>query len=512
MHSEQTVDIPIARFAEAFLRCVIVVAVLIGGYIAIEPMLRDDVTLPDEKVAEAFGWEEEEFDEFLKDIEREQLISVLSEWVIDPSIPFEPRTRVILNQIKAAQKIASSPLNQRKFFGVSQELLLRSELAKMGLRQGVFDADQIKALKDLASLYKSVSFDSDSRESIAVNENARMGEIVAETVALVETESPKDDIGLVNELLEKVRNLSDHFVRNSKTGLELTELAELAKQRLDQLGKPKLFSNRFEDLLNDLHSENTSFRIEELAKLDCLEASASQLDYLPSDSTEFKDRFLVQFRRKLDQVLEVESISQSDYVMIMSKLSDIAESGWPRQSAEMLDSVANSFREKDDFPALEDEFLKLKSRLAWVGSKFPLDLFQTVENRAPAFRDSGALATIMIFISLKNHKASDNRFKQLGRVYNTVFRNATIDFVVVFLHEDDQRNGLQNMRRLDNEMPQVDFWHLNVNSPKGKELAQSIEIDETPYVQILDRSRRVTAINPRPKIVVDILNRLNAQD
>lgn len=512
MQTEKGIDVPVTRFAEAFLRGVIVIGSVVAGFIYLAPMLTEkEIEVSNDDIVKAFAFDDLQFSEFLKNCDREQLVEVLDEWVVDPDVPFEDRQHVLLNQIKAAKKIARSRMTQLRIFGSSKELELRSDLALAHLKNNVFDPDQNKALIDLASLYKSIHFD-ESKEAETVNENARLAAIVGETVEIVETEQPENVKFRIDDLLVQVGELSEQFIDSSDTGKKLNKLAELSRTRLSELDKSTKFADQFENALRNIQNVNKSARIDNFLAMDVLDASASELIYLPEDKERYEHKFLADFRHKLAQILEVDDIDAATFLKILTKLEQIAESGWAKAAQEMLPVFMKVVQSKGDFPELESGAEKLRLRLDWIGRKLKLDGLKTLDNRSPFYRPSNALATMVIYISMANPKESDARFKQLGRIYNNVFRNAKIDFIVIFLHEDDQRNGLQAMRVLDNRMKPVDFWQLNLNSNEGKELSKRLAIDDVPYVKLLDRDRRVAAINPRSKIVVDFMNKLKAKE
>ena len=512
MFTEKHVVVPAIRVIEAFFRFILVAGVIGGGVFAYFEYFVEPVTVSNEELIEAFQLDEESFREVLQDNKSERFLDVIDSVQYGSAATYEQKLRILDNQILASQKIAKTRLTQQKIFGLTHEIELLTERAFFNLENDTYDLESNDALLELGKLYKSVQFPDQSNESDALIERAKVGEIVAEYVRLVETTSVEKDSRESEELLKKIGQISEFFLSSSDLGVKLGRMSELTRGRLVRLEKSTRFADHVDNLLLNIEADNITNRIKELAEMDCETTFAETLSYTTEEQAGFKDKFVAQFREKLNQVLEVDEISNDDFVMIVTKLDQISEAGWPKEAAEMLESVVSVFPPKAEASELRQKIGKLESRLGWVGQPFSLDGLQTLENREPSIDGDSALATMVIYISLVNQAECDTRFKQLGRIYNNIFKNAKIDFLVVFMHEDDQRNGLQTMRVLDDRMKPVDFLQMNVNSEFGKEFSKTLDIESTPYVKILDRERRVVALNPNANRLTELFNTLKARE
>lgn len=513
MFTDQFVVIPIIRFVEAFFRLIILTSLIFAAFFVYRHFIGSEPEpMTQQELIQSFDLDEEQFQEVLKDNKGEQFMEVIDLIADDPTTGYESRIRRLDNRILAAGKIAKSRLSQQKVFGLTKEIELRLDRAFFNLENETYDAESIKELLELGRLYKSVQFPIQTKESDALIDRAKLGEIVAQGVQFVETCDVEKDTYLSNQLLENTSQITEQFLSKGEIGTQLTRLSDLARIRLEQLDKSTKFCDQLDSLLVSMASKNANSRISDLAKMDCLTVGAETLAYLPGEEATYKDKFVAEFHDKLQQVLEVDKISAKDHSVIITKLNQIAEAGWPLEAQDMLDKLNSTFPLNADQTVLQKQIATLESRLNWIGKEVSIQGIQTLTNRDPNFHNSNALATVFVYISMVKIHESETRIKQLGRVYNNVFKNATLDFVIVFMHEDDKRNGLQAMRVANDRMKQVDYWQMNVNSDYGKVFLQQLSIEDTPLTLILDRNRRVVALNPNANRATKILDSLRIRE
>lgn len=514
MHTDQFVIVPIGRLVDALLRLLLLASVLVGGIFGYQHFFTTEPEpLTQQQLLQTFDLDEEQFQEVLAENKGEQFMPVIDLAKDDPAANDDLRMRRFNNRILAAAKIAKSRLTQQKFFGLTKELELRTERAFFNLEKNVFDSESNDSLAALGKLYKSVQFETQTKEADALNDRARLGEIVANTIQFVEVDDVEKDAFIGEQLLKSTEQISEQFLTGGEIGTKLSRLSALARTRLSSLGKSTKFCDQLDDLLTRMASANANSRIKDLADMDCRSTFAQTLNYLPDDNASFDDKFVAEFFDKFRQVLEVGSISVEDHKMIVTKLNEIAESGWPLEAREMLENLNSKFPAEVDQADLQKQIGKLEARLNWVGRDFSLKGIQTLANHEPKFSKRHTLATFVVYISMPTIREAETRIKQFGRVYNNLYKKAKLDFLVVYLHEDDKQNGLQAMRVMDDRMKPVDYWQLNVNSENGRAFfEEQINFDETPFAVVLDRDRRVVALNPNPERVTKLLDNLRARD
>ena len=514
MHTDKFVVVPVIRIVEAVFRLIILTGVLVVGFIGYHHFFAaEPEPLTQQQLIESFDLEMEQFQEVLADNKGEQFMGVIDLVKEDPAASNDLRIRRLENRILAAGKIAKSRLSQQKIFGLTKEIELRTELAFFNLESENYDPESIEALAALGKLYKSVQFGTQSKEADALIDRARLGEIVANTFEFVEVRDVEKDAFIGEQLLKSIEQISEQFLVGGDIGTKLNRLSSSVRLRLSKLEKSTKFCDQLDELLINMATANATSRIQNLNDLDCQSSFAPTLNYLPEDNATFKDKFISKFYDKFLQVLEVRSISEDDHKMIVTKLNQLAESGWPLEAREMLENLNSKFPVGADQTELLKQLAKLESRLNWMGREFSLKGIQTLANHEPEFRKRYTLATFVIYISMHKIRDAETCIKQYGRVYNNIYKNAKVDFLVVYMHEDDKRNGLQAMRVMDDRMKPVDYWQMNVSSDFGKVFfEEQLNFDETPFSVILDRDRRVAALNPKVDRVTKLLDKLRARE
>ena len=63
-------------------------------------------------------------------------------------------------------------------------------------------------------------------------------------------------------------------------------------------------------------------------------------------------------------------------------------------------------------------------------------------------------------------------------------------------HDNDKMNGKPGLEKLAEQLPVLNWWQLNINSPGYAKYEDIVSLDSTPFAIVLDGSNRVVSIDP----------------
>ena len=511
---ENSIRIPILWVANAAGRLLICLALLGAAgffvYSSLYPTSRSDVTAVD--LNNAVFQPDEEFNEYLKSCGREELAKWLKNIDDDPHIEIENRRQALINRAEAAKKVGYSRRGSYRFFGIGEELRLRTELALLDLQQGHFDQEQIAILNETANLYESVEFPLQGSEAQDLKSRAKLGTILATLIEQVENRIGDESEFSAENVLMEIEKISTESTFSDELNSTVGKLSELLRGRLERTQKSTSICDQLDQLLVKIGNDRRQQIIDEFQSLNCSAILPKQLDYLKGQELEFQDRFLNDFNQKMEQFLQVDGLPEQDFSTALSKLADLARSGRAKVSKNWLDRVVairnESGQRSDEFTA---QVMRLTSQLEWVGEDIALDDIQDVFGNKPDMEWEDNDATIVFYQPLSTVQKVDPKLVQLVRVYNSMIPRYRLQLVVVLIHDSKHEEATRTIETFSKNMRAIQFWQLDTNSDAGKKLKATIAPENLPYLLVLDSYNRVAAIDPLPRNVVGLVKKLKTQ-
>ena len=510
---ENSIRVPLHWVLNAFGRLLVGLVLLgAGGFFAFSllfPTPREAVSTVD--LTAAIYQTDDEFGEQLRSCGREQLTRWLKNVQDDPQHNRDDRRQALINRAQAAKKVGYSRMGSYRFFGISEELKLRTQLALLDLQFGQFDSEQIATLSETSKLYESIEFPQQNLEAQALKLRARLGTLLAALIEQIETTSDSESLEATAEILAKIEQVSTETTFPEDLNETLKHLSNGLRVRLGQLGKPTNVCDQLELLFVKIGNERRQRIIDEFASLNCLADLPKRLDYLETQA-ENQDRFSNEFVEKIERLLQIHDIGEQEFEMILSKLTDLARSGRIQMSRQLVQQVmAEIDKDKDGLSRIKDRFDRLLAQLAWVGEDVVWKDIKGLSGELANLKWNDADATIVFYQPLNSVQKLDPKMTQMVRVYNSMISRYRLQFVVVLLHESKSEEAIQTIEKLSKQIEPIHFSHLDTSSEGGKKLSAEIGSENLPYLVVLDRINRVAAMDPLPRNVVGIVKKLKSQ-
>ena len=395
-----------------------------------------------------------------------------------------------------------------RIYGVSHELDLRSELALFDLGNNQFYRESILELREVSKLYERVEFPEQNEQTQELRTRAKVGGFVANFVAAVEDKQDDDPTTEHEQLFSSLRSLAEKSFISKELQQLLLRLARLSRTRLQHLNKTSGICDDLDTLLASIAHSNVERVMNEFRSIDPQQSTATRFDYKEDKEPREKDRFLVEFEGKLHRVLETQKLGEDEYSMILTKLRDLAYSGWARSSQ----GIMNQVMAEVESPTLQMEANQLRSQIDWIGKPLIMDDLLD-QSKKPANISSGLVdATVILYLPQVNDiRKADAKFMQLVSVYNSMVSSNRIRFVAILVHRE-QETIYQKIEQLNQQVKPIQFYSLDANSPGGQKFSTAVPLEKLPYFVVLDAINNVVAINPLPQQVVGVVNKLKSSN
>ena len=495
VQTDTHVKVPLTRVAEGVFRALILAGIIGFGWFMIKDRLVPETKreVSRDELIQSFGLEDEEaFQEVMKNVEVQDLQEALNELAIDPNATIEQQKLLYKNYIAAAQRIGKSRMLRRKIDGLNRELKYRTQLAFLNLKNGIKDPEANSALMELSKLYKSIQFEEDSE---SLNDQAKLSEIVATMVTFVDTGSDEKEDAKIDEVSSSIETFGN-LLKNSQLGKTLLQLIQLSRNQLYELDRSTKIADEIELLLDEVHNGNKIERISKIANMDCSTFSASELDYL-SDENSFVDSYVKKFRSALTRLLEVDDLDMEVYEIVLGKLEQMASAGWNRAAIQMLADTNNAFNLSEVDQAIANRAKLFEIRLAKTGKQFSIEGMKDLTKGSAKFKSPTAYINVLLFIGFENKQQSDHRLNQILQLFRRMdIKISQLNFSVILVHDNDKMNGKPGLEKLAEQLPVLNWWQLNINSPGYAKYEDIVSLDSTPFAIVLDGSNRVVSIDP----------------
>ena len=507
-----SIRIPTHWFIDAMIRLVLCLAFIgFGTWFLIDklrPAAKAVVT--QSEFNQAILKPEVEFDEFLKNCEREQLFQWLKQIDDNAGDSIMDRRLSMKNRAAAANKLGLSRMGGYRIFGIAHELDLRSELALFDLGNNQFYRDSILELNEVSKLQEGIEHPEQNGQTQDLKTRARIGDFISKFIEAVEASPDGKSTPDHEQLFSKLRNIAEKSFVSKELEELLMRLSKLTRPRLQHLNKATDISDDLESELVSMRRSNHERVMSEFQSIEPKKSTATRFDYKDESESQDKDRFLVEFESKLNRVLKTQELGADDYSEILDKLRDLAFSGWARSSKRIMNQVLATAENVS--PTLKLEADQLRSQIDWIGEPLDVDDVRDQTDKPVRMGSGLADATMVLYLpQLEEIQKPDAKFMQMVSTYNSLASNNKIRFVVVLVHQE-QENIFEKIAQLNQQLKPLEFYCLDGNSPGGQKFLTTIPMDKLSYLVILDSFNYVISINPLPQQVVGVVNKLKSKD